>query len=388
METFKQFIPTKLIFGWDCLDLLATEKLPGKKAMLVISAGKSMIKFGYLRRVRALLAANGVEVVLFTRTKINPIVDDVMYAANICRQEKCDFVVGLGGGNSIDSAKAIAIMARNPGHYWDYVNDGNGLGLPVSKGALPIVAIPTTAGTGSEMTSRAVIIHVGRNEKIGFSIPQIFPTLSIVDPELTVSLDMRTTAYQGFEALLHSVEAYLANTASPLSDLYALESIRLLSRYLPQAVENETSQEARTQVAWASTLAGMAQSASSCISLDSLEHALSVFFPEIPHSVGLIMISVAYFTALAGAASERYKKLAQVMTGVPSNDPMDFITALQNLQRVCEADDLKMSEWRVHPSDLRKLVPNARKTMSKLFEADPAPVTDELLLKILQAAYR
>lgn len=110
-----------------------------------------------------------------------------MEAAAICREERCDFVVGLGGGSSIDSAKSIAVMACNDGDYWDYVSGGTGKGRPISK-ALPIIAIPTTAGTGTEMDPWTVITHETAQEKIGFGCPLTYPTLSIVDPELMVSI--------------------------------------------------------------------------------------------------------------------------------------------------------------------------------------------------------
>ena len=147
---FSLYIPTKLVFGCGEIKKLSSEKLPGKKALVVISSGTSMRKYGYLERVLAQLRLNNVETLVYDKILPNPIKEHVMEAAAICREEKCDFVVGLGGGSSIDSAKSIAVMACNDGDYWDYVSGGSGKGRPVTK-ALPIIAIPTTAGTGTEM---------------------------------------------------------------------------------------------------------------------------------------------------------------------------------------------------------------------------------------------
>ena len=149
---FSLYIPTKLVFGCGEIKKLSSEKLPGKKALVVISSGTSMRKYGYLERVLAQLRLNNVETLVYDKILPNPIKEHVMEAAAICREEKCDFVVGLGGGSSIDSAKSIAVMACNDGDYWDYVSGGSGKGRPVTK-ALPIIAIPTTAGTGTEMDS-------------------------------------------------------------------------------------------------------------------------------------------------------------------------------------------------------------------------------------------
>lgn len=194
-QTFNLYIPTKLLFGCGELKKLATEPMPGKKAMIVISGGTSMKKYGYLDKVVGYLKENHIESVVFDKILANPIKQHVMEAAAICRDEQCDFVVGLGGGSSIDSAKSIAVMACNTGDYWDYVVGGTGKGKPVEK-ALPIVAIPTTAGTGTEADPWTVITHETAHEKIGFGCPLTFPTISIVDPELMVSIPPRFTAYQ------------------------------------------------------------------------------------------------------------------------------------------------------------------------------------------------
>lgn len=232
---FSLHIPTRLLFGCGEIKNLATEKLLGKKALIVISAGTSMKKYGYLDKVIELLKDNDTEAVVFDKILPNPIKGHVMEAAALCRAEQCDFVIGLGGGSSIDSAKAIAVMACNEGDYWDYVIGGSGKGRPAAK-ALPIIAIPTTAGTGTEADPWTVITNEEKQEKIGFGNQHTFPALSIVDPELMVSIPPHLTAYQGFDAFFHAAEGFLANCATPISDLYALEAIRLLYKYLPVAV--------------------------------------------------------------------------------------------------------------------------------------------------------
>ena len=200
---FSVHIPTKILFGCGELKKLATEKLPGKKALIVISGGTAMKKYGYLDKVIGLLKENNVTSIVFDKILPNPIKSHVMEAATVCRENQCDFVVGLGGGSSIDSAKSIAVMACNEGDYWDYINGGTGKGRPVTK-ALPVVAIPTTAGTGTEADPWTVITNEERQEKIGFGNELTFPVLSIVDPELMVSIPPHLTAYQGFDAFFHA----------------------------------------------------------------------------------------------------------------------------------------------------------------------------------------
>ncbi len=384
---FNLHIPTRIWFGCGEIKKLATETLPGKKAMIVISAGTSMKKYGYLDKVIGLLVENDVAAIVYDKILPNPIKSHVMEAATICREQGCDFIIGLGGGSSIDSAKAIAVMACNDGDYWDYIVGGSGKGRPVTK-ALPIVAIPTTAGTGTEADPWTVITNEDKQEKIGFGNIHTFPTLSIIDPELMISIPPQLTAYQGFDAFFHAAEGFIANCATPLSDLYALEAIRLLSKYLPVAVSDGKNLKARAKVAWASTLAGLVESTSSCTSEHSLEHAMSAFYPKLPHGAGLIAISRAYFETFRNDCMKRYMKMAEVMTQQKSNRPSDFIEALEKMQKECHVDDLKLSEWGLKQEDLPAMVQNARETMGGLFTLDPRPLTDKEVLDIYQKSYR
>ena len=385
---FSLNIPTKLFFGCGEIEKLSTEELPGKKALIVISAGNSMKKYGYLSKVQALLKLNNVENVVYDKILQNPIKSHVMEAAAICREEGCDFVVGLGGGSSIDSAKAIAIMACNEGDLWDYVEGGSGKGRSYTK-VLPIVAIPTTAGTGTEADPWSVITNEDLQEKIGTGIPPYtFPTMSIVDPELMLTIPPALTAYQGFDAFFHAAEGFIANIANPISDLYALEAIRLLYKYLPVAVKDGKNLKARAKVAWASTLAGMVEATSSCTSEHSIEHALSAFHPNLQHGAGLIAISEAYYETFKNDCMKRYMKMAEAMLEKKSNRPSDFIDALIIMQKECGVRDIKLSEYGVKEEDLPKIADHARYTMGGLFTLDPRPMTDDELLTILEKSYK
>ena len=384
---FSLYIPTRIVFGCGEIKRLATESLPGKKALIVISSGTSMKKYGYLDKVIELLKENEVSSVVYNQILPNPTKKHVMEAAELCQKEECDFVVGLGGGSSIDSAKAIAIMACNKGDYWDYIPSGTGKGRPVTK-ALPVVAIPTTAGTGTEADPWTVITNEETQEKIGFGNELTYPALSIIDPELMLSVPPHLTAYQGFDAFFHAAEGFLANCATPISDLFALEAIRLLYKYLPVAVADGRNLKARAKVAWASTLAGLVEATSNCISEHSMEHAMSAYYPQLPHGAGLIAISEAYFETFRNDSMKRYMKMAEAMTQLKSNRPSDFIDALVRMQKECKVYDLKLSDWGIKMEDFPKMVQNARDTMGALFTLDPHPLTDEEILGIYQKSFK
>ncbi|WP_283608264.1 iron-containing alcohol dehydrogenase [Faecalispora anaeroviscerum] len=387
---FDYFVPTKVLFGKGQLSNLHLQKLPGKKALIVISSGKSTRSNGYLARVEEQLNLAGVSHTVFDKILPNPIKSHVMEGAAFARSEGCDFVVGLGGGSSIDAAKAIAVMATNEGDYWDYIVGGSGQRKPVPNDPLPIVAITTTAGTGTEADPWTVTTKEDTNEKIGFGYEKTFPVLSIVDPDLMLTVPAHLTAYQGFDALFHSTEGYLAKTADPISDLFALKAIELIGKSLSKAVANGTDEVARADVALANTLSGMVESLSSCTSEHSLEHALSAFHHELPHGAGLIMISKAYYTHFANthACDERMISMAKALGKTDASSAMDFMVALCNLQSACGVADLKMSDYGIDGANLEKYADNARKTMGGLFAVDPAPLSQEDSIRILQESFR
>ncbi|VGO19676.1 iron-containing alcohol dehydrogenase [Pontiella sulfatireligans] len=378
--SFDYHIPTKILFGAGKLNQLAEEPLPGKKALIVMSNGTSMRKHGYLQRLEDLLKQQNIESVVYDKIQPNPIKEHVMEGAAVAKENGCDFIIGLGGGSPIDAAKGIAIMAVNPGDYWDYIGSGSGKGLPVENGALPIVAITTTAGTGTEADPWLVITN--GEEKIGFGCPpHTFPVISVVDPEMMFSIPPHLTAFQGFDAFFHAVEGYIANVATPMSDLYALESIRLVAEYLPRAVADGSDLEAREKVALANTLSGMVESTSCCISEHSLEHAMSALHPELPHGAGLILLSEAYLSHFAEHLPERYAKMAQAMGGA------SFIDELVALQEKCGVRGLKMSDYGITEDELEAIAQNAYDTMGFLFDFDPVQIIPEQTVSILRAAY-
>lgn len=385
---FQYYMPSKLFFGAGSLENLGTAELPGRKALLVISAGSSMKKYGYLDRVLSLLKKNHAEAVVFDKILPNPVKSHVMEGAALAKAEGCDFIIGLGGGSSIDSAKSIAVMAANPGDYWDYISGGSGKQKPLASPPLPVVAITTTAGTGTEADPWAVITKEETGEKIGFGCGGTFPYFSIVDPELMTSIPPHLTAYQGFDALFHSTEGYIANIATPISDIFALKAIELIASYLPRAVKDGGDLEAREQVALANTLSGFVESTSSCTSEHSLEHALSGYHPELPHGAGLIMVSLAYYRMFADKVPGRFVDMAKAMGKKDAKHPLDFVDALAELQSACGVAGLKMSDYGIEKDNMQKYARHALDTMGKLFRLDRYTLSEQEIVRILEESYR
>ena len=389
MVTFDFYNPTRIVFGSGKLDTLSQQALPGKKAMLLISCGKSTKVNGSLEKVKEQLAKAGAEYAVFDKIMENPVKEVMMEGAAFARENGCDFILALGGGAVLDSSKAIAAMATNDGDLWDYVNGGTGKGRPLANKGLPIVTIPTSSGTGSEINCWGVISNLETKEKIGFGAECLVPVLSVVDPELMKTVPPRYTAYQGFDALFHNTEVMMSRGVNVLSEAIALSAIENIAKYLPRAVKDGNDIEAREYVAYGSTVAGITMQLTSTTAQHSMEHAMSAYHHNLPHGAGLIMISVEFarYFIEKHACDGQFIKMARAM-GMPEADkPEDFLTALIALQKACGVDNLKMSDYGIQKDECMTLAVNARETMGGLFLANPCEMNDKDCAGVFEKAY-
>lgn len=385
---FTAYAPTKVLFGAGQLDNLAKELHFGKKALLVISNGKSVKQNGALEKVQTQLQSAGVEWVLFDKVEANPLSVTVMLGEQTARNRKCDFVVALGGGSVMDAAKAISAMAVNVGDVWDYMGGGTGKSKQLLNKPLPLVAITTTAGTGSEVDAAAVITNADTREKMG--IRAGYPVLAVVDPCLMISVPPIFTAYQGFDALFHSTEVYISAPANLLSDAVAEKAIENIAKYLPKAVADGKDLQARTHVAFANTMSGYAMDFGACTGEHSMEHAMSAYHQNLPHGAGLIVISKAYYEHVITqhVCDDRFIKMARLMGNEHTDKPEDFIDCLIKLQKACGVDCLKMSDYGIDYSELPAFAENAFATMGRLIGLERKPMTMEECICIYQKSYR
>lgn len=387
---FNLYIPTKVLFGCGQLNNLHKQTMPGKKALIVVSNGKSVKVNGYLSRTEEQLHQAGAETFLFDKIEANPLHTTVTAGGHYAAQVRADFLVALGGGSVLDAAKGIAVVAANGGDVWDYVTNGTGKGKAIAAKPLPILAIPTTAGTGSETDMGGVITNRETREKTPIKDLSLFPQVAVIDPELMLTVPPRFTAYQGFDALFHNIEGYIANKASDMSEMIALTAIEHLAAYLPRAVADGTDLEAREKVAFASYLGGVEMVVCSTVSEHSLEHSLSAFHQELPHGAGLIMLSEAYFTYFIEhhACDERFVRLAKALGKVDAAVPTDFISALKTLQQACGVAELKMSDYGIVPDEFPEMARIAKSAMAFLFASDRIPLSEADVVEIYENAYR
>lgn len=307
LSNFQFSYPTRLLFGLDKFKLLGQETAKfGKKALIVTYPSPTGLD-NLTEQAVANLKASGVEVFLFRKAVANPVHTIVDEGGEFARSKGCDVVIGLGGGSAIDLAKTIAVVATEKVKIWDIVE-----GAPITKNPLPMVAIPTTAGTGAESTQYAVISNHEQQRKEGFPLTEFYPDVSIVDPLLTISMPPTVTAQTGLDVLVHAIEAYIVKVSSPISDLYAMEAIRLASQNLRKAVYNGKDIKARTNMMIASTMAGIAISNSDTTLAHVIGEAVGAVF-NTGHglTVALCLPAVMEFTCVGNL--EKFARITELM---------------------------------------------------------------------------
>ena len=339
MNNFNFFSPVNVTFGCGALGKLHTLEMPGKKALLVISNGKSAKMNGSLAKTEDELKMAGIEYIIYNGIGSNPLKSAVEEGARIARENNVDFVVALGGGSVMDASKNLAMFIPQPSdNLWDYANCPTGGKKTPPNKMLPWIAITTSAGTGSEVDAIGVISNTETDEKIGIGgMAGMFAKYAIVDPELMKTVPPTFTAYQGFDALFHSIEGYISNKHSIMGDMIQSAAIKNIGKYLARAVKDGNDIEAREHVAYANTMSGYSMVVASCISEHAMEHAMSAYHPELAHGAGLIMLSKEYFTFWINkhVCDERFVDMAKFLGKEDASKPEDFITALVELQKEC-----------------------------------------------------
>ena len=302
--------PGRLVFGPGKLASLGDKVEPlGSRVFLVTTRDLSAL--GVTGRVQQLLEAAGLAVTLFEDVHPDPTCVTVDAAARLALSSGCDLVVGLGGGSAIDLAKGVAVAATHEGPVWDYVTYTGANARPVTPATWPVIAIPTTAGTGSEVTRGTVLDNPERHMKAALLSEYVYPRLALVDPELTYTMPEAVTAMTGFDALTHGMEAYLnAARANPASDLFALEAVRRVVRCLPPVLANPGDREARAEMSWAATLGGI----SIALSNTTVAHAMGLPLGArcgTAHGLGLSRLLPVVFDRSWRAQSRRFAVLAE-----------------------------------------------------------------------------
>lgn len=289
MKEFTLQWPGKIIFGAGKLECLGEEaKALGRHAFLVTT--RDLSKLGLTDRTEKILETAGVKVTRFEDVEPDPTAIAVDEAAELSVSAGCDIAVALGGGSVIDMAKGVAVAATHDGPIWDYVTYTGANAKPVTSAVLPIISIPTTAGTGSEVSIGTVLDNPETHIKAALLTPLIYSRVALIDPELTYTMPPGITAMTGFDALTHGMESYLnADKSNPVSEIMALDAVKRVAECLPRVAADGGDKEARAQLSWAATLAGTAMALSNV----TVAHAMGLPLgsrTHVPHGLGLALL--------------------------------------------------------------------------------------------------
>lgn len=302
MDSFSFTIPQNIKFGAGTLDLLPDlAKELGKSKGYIIS-GPHLNKIGMVAKCRKVLKNAGMESECFTETEGNPSTDTVVKATEGFKKSKADFIVAFGGGSPLDVAKAVAVLATYGGNIVDYEGAGKVMG-PV----VPMIAIPTTAGTGSEVTAFSVITDHSRNYKLTVVSNYLLPAYVILDPDLIATVPANTAAACGIDAMVHALEAYISKAASPFSDIFAREALRLIGGSIRDYVADRSNPAACESMMVGSLFAGIAFSHARLGNVHAMSHPVSAYF-DVPHGVAnaILLPTVVDFNKDA-ADPEKYR---------------------------------------------------------------------------------
>ncbi len=386
MQPREFIMPAHMVVGSQALEQVGAlcQKRGWKKALIV--SDKIMASLGLVAKVEALLKESGIGSAAYTGVNTEPVVEYVQEGLNLYRAEGCDFVVSIGGGSPIDTAKAIAVLVTNPGSIEQYKGIGK-----ISTPGVPMVAIPTTAGTGSEATVYTVITDQKTDVKMLIGSPYLMPTIAVVDPMLTVSSPPGVTAATGVDALVHAIEAYVSVKRQPMTDIFCLSAIELISQNIRQAWSNGNNIEAREKMMLGALQAGIAFSNSSVALVHGMSRPIGAHF-HIAHGVSnaALLAAVTEFSLIGDPV--RYAHVAKAM-----GEPVEGLSMMAAADRSVTAirrlvKDIKIPSLRQLGVERERLLELAPSMADAAIDSgspanNPRKPTRQEIIELYQLAY-
>ncbi len=384
-KTHIAFSPNKVIFGFGSSANVAAEvsRLRGGKVLVVTDPG--VVAAGLLESVERSLRTNSIAYEIYDKVEPEPPSRVIDEGAAVFKAAGCDVIVGVGGGSSLDVAKGISILTVNQGCILDYI----GLDAVPKKGA-PMILVPTTAGTGSEVTRVLVMTDEEQNKKSVVFTPFALPDTAIVDPLLTISMPSVVTADTGADALVHAVEAYVSMNATVFSDLWAEEAIRLIGTYLPIACAKGSNMEARYHMSLAATLAGLAFTSGGLGAVHALAYPLGTEYHMTHGRTNAMMLPHVMNFNLPGNP-EKYARIADLLgqdtAGLSALEAAPLaVKAVMDLEDAINVSWL-LQDYDIDQADLDLLV-NGAMQQARLFVPNPRDLDEDDVRSIYREAFQ
>lgn len=373
---FNYKIKTNLIFGCDSSKKIGEEAAALGKKAIIVTGGSSTKKSGLLDHVKSQLDEAGVDHILFDEAQPNPFASIAEKGAAAALKAGCDLAIALGGGSVIDTAKGICARARNDMSIIDMIYKGFSI-----TDSLPMIAVPTTCGTGSEVNGIGVLTNEANNDKKAIKGPAVVPDVSIVDPKLMMTMPKSVYASVAFDALCHLTEAYLSTGATKMSDMMALKGMHLMKDNLVKVYENYEDIEAWENVTFASTLGGYTLNEVSVIAPHGMDHPLGGL-KNAQHGKGLAALTPVVFEELADYAPVRLGEIAKIFGG---KDAKDCSRVILELLRKIDLD-VTLEELGFEGSDIEWLTDNTVNVQSFVMSRTPAPWKPEDISRLFARA--
>jgi alcohol dehydrogenase class IV len=386
MKNFKYHQTTEIVFGRGRVaEAGEIVSRYGKRCLLVTTPDLPLVPL--FERVKKYLSDAGVDVAHFDGVIPNPTTETSAAGARMAREHRADVILGLGGGSSMDAAKAIAVEATHEGSAWDYLFFKEP--APDPSRVLPVVAISTTSGTGSQVTQVSVITNTAERDKSALYNPVIFPKVAIVDPELMLTLPGHVTAVTGFDVFCHAFESMINPGSGAYVDLMAKEAVRLVVEYLPRVLKDHSDIEAREQMAWADTLAGLCIASAGVTLPHGMGMAIGGMYPHVAHGEALAILYPACTKYTAGAAVDQYAYLARVL-----NPGMEYVSERQAAEKAHDEIVAFLKSIGLYKSLRDVNMPEseigmlARQSMVLPdYKANPRVATEQEMVEIVKDAY-
>lgn len=373
---FQYYLPVNLIFGRGSVDRIGTVTADYGKKALIVTGSSSTKRSGLLDRIIRYLEKAGVESVVFDKVKQNPLTTTAKEAADVAKTEKCDAVIGVGGGSIMDCAKAAAFLAVNDGDINEYI-----FNRLKSDTALPIILIPTTCGTGSEGNGFAVLTNPETGDKKSLRCNAILAKASIIDSECMMTMPKGILASVGFDALCHCMEAYISKAGQPLTDMMSLSGMELIGKYLIPLYEGESSPDAWDAISWASTLGGMVINTAGVTLPHGMEHPVSGL-RDVVHGKGLAAITPVVMEASLGSCPEKFANISRCLGGTDETD------CVEQIRKMLERLQLKttLGELGVLEKDIDWMAENCMKVSAAGIAYHPAAFQKEEIRELYRKA--
>jgi alcohol dehydrogenase class IV len=366
----RKFVAPEIVFGAGALDLVGqyAHNLSGRKVLLVSDEGVK--EAGWAGKVESSLRSAGLAVVLFDRVSMNPQTKQVMEGARLHQSEGCDLTVAVGGGSPMDCAKAIGVVAVNHCH----ISELEGVDMVPVPGP-PIICIPTTGGSSADVSQFAIITDQEKRRKFTIISKSLVPDLTLIDPQTMTTLTRELIASTGMDALSHAFESYVSNASSPLTDLHALEAVRLLSAHLPVLYDDKRNGEARDRVMLGALNAGLAFSNASLGLVHAMSHSLGGHY-DTAHAETTALLLEAVVEYNYPTTPEKYRSLgAAVSGGADVTSVEGLLKGLRELRSRLDLDG-GLGRLGLKTEDIHDLSMNAARDPCLATNPRPATVRD------------